>query len=162
MAEPPLPDDCDARLRRLYDYWRSVHPPSGRLPGRQDVDPAALPDLLPWLWIVDVVRQPLRFRYRLVGTEQVRAMERDFTGRFLDEVHPRFLGSATYPQYVAAAEDAEIGYFRGPPAFHISKDYVAIERLILPLARDGRTVDMLLAITIYYSPDQQRPADTGG
>lgn len=157
MSEPPLPADCDRRIRRLYEYWLAVHPPSGGLPGRQHIDPTAVPDLLAWLWILDVERRPLRFRYRLVGTEQVAAMDGDPTGRFLDEVHPAFTGSASYPQYVAAAERAEIGYRRGAPSFHMSKDYVAIERLLLPLARDGRTVDMLLAITVYFSPYQPGP-----
>jgi hypothetical protein len=155
VPNSPLPADCDPRVRRLYDYWRRIHPPSGDLPGRRDIDPAAIVELLPWVWIVDVTREPLRFRYRLVGTEQVHAMERDVTGAFLDEVHPRFVGSASYPQYVAGAERAEIGYLRGPPIFHLSKDYVLIERLLLPLARDGHTVDMLLAITVYFSRDQQ-------
>ncbi|MGO8918965.1 MAG: PAS domain-containing protein [Stellaceae bacterium] len=152
MSEPALPVDCDERIRRLYDYWKAVHPPSGGLPGRQHVDPIAMSKLLPWLWMVDVERNPLRFRYRLVGTEQVSAMDADFTGRFLDEVHPRFLAGFTYPHYVAAAERSEINYYRGAPIFHINKEYVSIERLLLPLAKNGRDVDMLLAITVYHRP----------
>lgn len=152
MADTALPEDCDWRIRRLYDYWRSVHPASGGLPGRQHIDPAAISELLPWLWMVDVERNPLRFRYRLVGTEQVSVMEADLTGRYLDEAHPRFLSSLTYPQYPAAAEHAEVGYHRGPPTFHINKDYVSIERLLLPLAKDGQEVDKLLAITVYHRP----------
>lgn len=30
-----------------------------------------------------------------------------------------------------------------------AKDYVSIERLLLPLAKDGRHVEMLLAMTFY-------------
>ncbi len=150
MSNTALPDDCDRRIRRLYDHWRAVHPASGGLPGRQHVDPAAIPELLPWLWMLDVERDPLRFRYRLVGTEQVSAMGADMTGRYLDEAHPRFLTSLTYPDYVAAAERAEIRYHRGPPTFHINKDYVLIERLLLPLAGDGSEIDKLLAITVYH------------
>lgn len=158
MSEPLLPADCDQRIRSFYDYWQAVRPPSGGLPGRQHIDPSAIPGLLAWLWMVDVERNPLRFRYRLVGTEQVSAMGADFTGRYLDEVHPRFLTGFTYPHYVAAAERAEIGYHRGAPVFHLDKDYVAIERLLLPLAKNGRDVDMLLAITVYHRP----PAGPGG
>jgi hypothetical protein len=158
LSELPLPADCDPRLRRLYDYWLSLRPAAGGLPGRQHIDPAAIRDLLPWIWMVDVERNPLRFRYRLLGTEQVHAMERDFTGRFLDEAHPSFVASVSYPQYVAAAERAEIGYRRGPPVFHLSKDYVAIERLLLPLAKDGATVDVLVAITVYFSPSRRDEA----
>ena len=150
MSSTALSQDCDWRIRRLHEYWLSVHPVGGGLPGRQHIDPTAIPELLPWVWMVDVERDPLRFRYRLIGTEQVRAMETDATGRYLDEAHARFLGSVTYPQYLAAVERAEIGYHRGPPSFHITKDYVSIERLLLPLARDGRTVDVLLALTVYH------------
>jgi hypothetical protein len=154
LTNPPLPADSDPRIQRLYAYWLRVHPRSGGLPGRQHIDPVELRDLLPWLWMVDVERGPLRFRYRLLGTEQVRAMERDLTGRFLDEAHPSFVGSASYPQYVAAAERGQPGYRRGAPSFHLNKDYVALERLLLPLGRDGRNVDMLLAITVYFSPGE--------
>lgn len=150
MPGPPLPLDCDPRLRRLYDYWLKVHPAGGGLPGRQHVDPAAIPDLLPWVWMVDVQHQPLRFRYRLIGTEQVTVMKSDFTGRWLDEAHPEFVASTSYPDYVAAAERAEVGYLRGTPTFHVAKDYLSIERLLLPLARNGSEVDMLLAITVYH------------
>ena len=31
----------------------------------------------------------------------------------------------------------------------LPEDYRSIERLMLPLARDGETVDMLLAISLY-------------
>ena len=145
-----LPDDCDHRLRALYDYWRSRHPPEGGLPGRRHIDPVHVPKLLPWIWLVDVQRSPLRFKHRLVGTEQVRAMERDLTGKWLDEVFPLFLGSPSYRQFTAAAERGEIAYRRGKPQFHLSKEYLAVERLLLPLAKDGKVVDMLLAITVYH------------
>jgi hypothetical protein len=149
---PPLPTDCEERLRRLYDYWSACRPSGQALPGRQHIDPCAVPDLLAWIWLLDVARHPLRFRYRLLGTEQVDAMKRDITGRFLDEVHPSFRSSDSYPQYVAAAEHGAVGYRRGPPTFHISKDYLSIERLLLPLARNGSDVDMVLAITVYHRP----------
>src|SRR5260221_14317471 len=54
-------------LQRLYEYWKAIHPLQG-LPGRQEFDPAAVPDLLPNLWMLDVQREPFRLRYRLFGT----------------------------------------------------------------------------------------------
>ncbi len=143
------PPDCDARVRKLYDHWLSLHSPGAGLPGRQHFDPAAIPALLPWVWMMDVQRQPLRFKHRLVGTEHVRAMGRDFTGVWLDEAYPLFLTSPAYPQFVAAA-GGQVGYRRGPPVFHLSKDYLLMERLLLPLAQNGRDVDVILAITVYH------------
>lgn len=107
--------------------------------------------------MVDVQRRPLRFRYRLLGTEQVEAMEGDFTGRWLDEAHADFAASASYPEYVAAAERAVIGYRRGRPTFHTAKDFISMERLLLPLARNGTAVDILLAITVYDGPTPLAP-----
>jgi len=144
-----LPASCDPRIRQLQQYWRSVHPPGG-LPARQDIDPLHIPSLLPWIWLVDVHRSPLRFRYRLTGTEQVRIMEREVTGQWMDEAHAGFLTSPAYPQFVAVAERGEIAYRRGKLLFHIAKEYLAMERLLLPLTQDGATVDMILAITIYH------------
>src|SRR5690348_8213244 len=48
-----LPENCDHRLRELYEYWRSRHPAEGVLPGRQHFDPVDVPKLLPWIWLVD-------------------------------------------------------------------------------------------------------------
>jgi hypothetical protein len=154
-TEPP--PAADARVLLLYRYWRGIHPAGGGLPGRQHLDPTDLPTaLLPFLWLADVLRAPLRFRYRLLGTEQVRVLGRDFTGCWIDEAHPNFLGSVAYAQFVAAAEHGEAGYRRGHTLIILPADYRSMERLILPLARDGKAVDMLLAISIYHPVTARR------
>jgi PAS domain len=155
FADAP-PPDADERVRRLYQYWLEIHPPGAGLPGRQHLDPTALPPaLLPFLWLADVQREPLRFRYRLLGTEQVGVLGRDYTGQWIDEVHPAFLGSAPSGQFIAAAEHGRPGYRRGSTLIILPKDYLSMERLIMPLARDGRTVDMLLAISVYHKVPRQ-------
>lgn len=107
-----------------------------------------LPRLLRWLWLVDVARDPLRFRARLMGTEHVIAMGHDPTGEWLDIAFPHFLGSANYQDYVTVAEGRP-SYRKGPPTYHIDKQHVVLERIMLPLAADGIRVDMILAITVY-------------
>jgi hypothetical protein len=99
--------------------------------------------------MMDVHRDPLRFRYRLLGTEQVTAMGRDFTGRWLDEAHEQFLSSVSHAQYVTSVESGGIGYLKGSPPYHVTRDFVQVERILVPLARNGRDVDILLALTIY-------------
>ena len=79
-----------SRLRHLYDYWAAKRG-SRRAPTRADIDPLDIPDLLPYLTLVDVLHDPLRFRYRLVGTAVVEALGRDATGRFADK---RLLGTS--------------------------------------------------------------------
>ena len=144
-----LPLGADPRVVELHRYWLGIRLPPDRLPGRQHFDPVAIPRLLRWLWLVDVVRDPLRFRYRLVGSEHVAAFGRDLTGEWLEEAHPAFLDSSAHPAFSAAAGGAAISHYRGPPVYFVRKDFLSIERLILPLARDGRLPDILLGITVF-------------
>jgi hypothetical protein len=147
-AEPP---QGDGRLAQLHAYWRSICPDARTLPGRQHFEPLMVPRLLPWIWLIDVSHDPLRFRYRLIGTIHVDACGWNQTGLYLDQVHPRFIGSSAYPQFCAVAERGDLAFYAGAPTYVIKKDYISIERLIMPLARDGTVVDMLLGITVLHS-----------
>lgn len=141
----------DDKIAVLHRYWRKLCPSSRLLPGRQHFDPLQVPRLLPWVWLIDVSRDPLRFRYRLIGTVHVDACGWNQTGLYLDQVHPRFIGSSAYPQFCAVAEREGLAFYAGPPTYVIKKDYISIERLILPLAADGEVVDKLLGITVLHS-----------
>jgi hypothetical protein len=145
----PLPPDCHPKLRRLFDYWQSIRPADKHLPGRQHFDPLQLRALLPQLWLLDVHRDPLRFRYRLVGTEHVAAMGTDPTGEWYDDAHPALLTSPMYPKIVAAAEQGIPVFRRGPPTIHVPAEYLYLETLLVPLAADGEAVDILVGVTIY-------------
>lgn len=158
MMQTSLPAHCDRRLVQLYEYWRSISPREEGLPGRQHFDPLDIPALLPWVWLVDAHRDPLRFKYRLMGTEHARLSGRDVTGRWMDEVHPDFAQLDVYPQWVAVVERAELGYRRGPPLFPLRDEYEEMERLLLPLARNGADVDMVLAMTVHHP----KPRRAGG
>ena len=145
-----LPPGCDRRLRQLHDYWRSIAPGEHELPGRQHFDPLDIPALLPWVWLLDVYRDPLRFKYRVTGTGHRRVSGRDATGHWMHELHPDFASYESYSEFLAAVERREICYRRGRPVFALCNDVSETERLMVPLARNGRDVDMLLAITIYH------------
>ena len=143
-----LPDDCAASIRALFDYWRSIHPESG-LPGRRHFDPVDVPDLLANLWMVDVARAPLRFRFRLVGTEIVKFTGHDHTGRWLDEVYPGFTTAKAFGFYRDCAQSGEPAYRRGQVPVRSGVKTVEAEQLTLPLAANGRDVDILLMMTLY-------------
>jgi hypothetical protein len=86
----PAGDEVDPRIispriRAFFDYWRSLAV-GGTVPARSLVDPAAIKSLLPHLMIVDLSPEPMRIRYRLVGTEVVRFTGIDITGHYLDEL----------------------------------------------------------------------------
>lgn len=142
-------------FRALLEYWISKFPrdvttdsPAGLLPGRQHIDPADLPArYLAQLLLLDVVPgDPRRFRFRVAGTAFASVAGRDVTGLHYDE-----LGSApdrTVPVVQALnlmVEQAQPVFVEGPLTLP-SDDFFWVKRLGLPLARDGRTVDMVLAL----------------
>jgi hypothetical protein len=150
-AAPAGMAEWHPKIRVLYDYWQRIHPAPGVLPGRQHFDPLEVHTLLPNIWLIDVVRPQLRFRYRLVGTRITEALG-DTTGRWLDEVHPDFHpGSPTHENYLAVATHRDLSWRRGKPVLMAySERCVEIERLLLPLANDGGTVDVILALTVLF------------
>lgn len=141
------------RLQRLLAYWESIHPP-GRLPGRQHLDPIAIRDLVPGLWLVDVQRAPFRLRYRLVGTQIVDAIGREVTGQWLDEAHPHIRAHPHFlERYARVAATGIPSRRRGAARLWRHEDYREVENLILPLASDGTTIDILMVLTVLYRRD---------
>lgn len=143
------------RIKRIHDYWRNLTF-GDVLPGRQHLDPCELADLLPHIWILDVARDPMRFRYRLIGTTITELAGADNTGKWLDEVHPECRpGHPTFEAYRSVAETRKIDWRRGRPFFNHSKRYPELERILLPLATDGKNVDMILGLTVFSRRDEQ-------
>ncbi|MFN4166495.1 MAG: hypothetical protein ACK4GK_18120 [Ferrovibrio sp.] len=149
-----LPADSHPLIRRAHEYWLNIHPPGGGLPGRTRLDPTAVPSLLPHVWLVDVQREPLRFRYRLLGTAIRRVTESGATvvGRWIDEVDPAFApGHPRFAAFAEVAEQGRPGYRKGAPVYPPGLEHLTIERIFLPLAADGSHVDMLFCLSLFLT-----------
>lgn len=148
MAPPQGPiaeSELDLRLKALLDYWRGKCS-AGRLPARADIDPLELRGLLGNINLIEVVRQDdgsRRFRYRLFGTEFVFYHGGDLTGQWVDEI-----GNAVYRQQLVGLYEHVVATGATPM---LSYDYILDSRrhrfqaVILPLASDGREIDMILS-----------------
>ncbi len=141
----------------LHGYWVSIAPVPGLLPGRQHVDPLAIDvRAMPWIFLMDVIRNgdgaALDYRYRLVGTGNVTLVGRDATGELASAVFGRvdapFL-LETFDLTVATA--APTFWIATVPQDRVGE--VTIHRGLFPLARDGRTVDMLLCVAAPWPLD---------
>jgi hypothetical protein len=53
-------------VREFYDYWVSAAP-AQQLPGRQHIRPEDIPGFLSRMFMLDVARDPLRYRYRFAA-----------------------------------------------------------------------------------------------
>ncbi len=143
-------------LQRLYDYWLSKRE-DGKIPGRSDVDPLDIPDILPHICLLDVERtdDSLRFRFRLFGTQHQEFNQRDFTGQLIDEVFPPEAAAKVNAAYRQVVESGEPHYWRENLAFE-GREHIAYERLICPLASDGETVNMLIGAFVFGTKGRGR------
>lgn len=134
-------------VAEMASYWRSIHPRNG-LPGRQHFDPVDVPGLLANIRLVDVHGRPPRFLARLVGTKLVDLHGFDYTGKWLEDAYENFEASGTHLGLLKVLSSHQPDWRRGQPLLSEGKDFVQIERLNLPLATDGETVDMVLSFIL--------------
>ena len=80
----PSWDDSKGNIEALYQYWNSRA--GGLAPQRNDIEPADIKPLLPFLYIVRYEHEPFRVRYILTGTEADRWNGFSLTGRYVDEL----------------------------------------------------------------------------
>src|SRR3954469_8028792 len=144
----------DPRFRAFFDYWLSKAP-DGRLPGRQHIDPLEMRRFLPYILLLDVVREQgrYRFRYRLIGTHVVELHGFSRIGEYVDDYAlAAHYKNTFYPEMSIVTE-------RHQPPFAIRKtpvnqeNFTGYHRLKLPLAADGETVDMIIGLHIGVRPD---------
>jgi hypothetical protein len=139
------------RIHRLHGYWQQQRDKrGGQLPRRGDIAPEQIRDLLPNIMIVDVERDPMRFRYRLVGTRVVEYNGVEFTGRYLGEIG--------WPEEQDLIDSYAFVVNSRRPFFGLL-DWGLVtgavgrcEFVRLPLSEDGEAVTQILAMEDYDFP----------
>ena len=138
----------DDRLRRLFVYWTKKA--AGRIcPARRDIDPLDFDYLLGDIALLEVLYdyEPVRFRYRVMGTRIVQRVACDMTGRWVDEIPTPQLRQATQQNYELVTRDRKAVLQRGTRVLD-GRTY-RYEILRLPLSDDGRVVNMILTANLY-------------
>lgn len=140
-------DISSARIRRLNEYWNSKLRPGEPFPFREDIEATELRDILPLISISDVEHNPLRFRYRLVGTRVVEYNHQEFTGKYLGEIgwvdEHLLLGA-----YIKAVVDRRphFGFY----AWDLRTGGLGrCEFGMFPLTNDGAIIHQIIAIEDY-------------
>lgn len=106
---------------------------------------------MPNIRLVEVHHNPLRFRYRLLGSRVDIVHGRNMVNLWLDEAHGHDRkGEALLSDYRRVVETGQPTWRRGAPHVVPEPECVAVEVLRLPLARDGQTIDMLLCLNLYF------------
>ena len=134
----------------LFSYWSSLRR-KGALPGRLDIDPARIKRLLPTVSLTQVIPNPRDYRFRLAGTGLWSVYGDEITGKRLNDVY-----SAGPADYWRSELDAVVDK-RKPRAGHHNMawrgaGHVTLLWLRLPLASDGREVDLILGYDAVLAP----------
>jgi hypothetical protein len=131
-------------LRELLAYWENKERLLGRMPARADLQPDEMVPFLPFVSLIDVQQQPLRFRFRLVGTGIVSAFGRESTSRMVDE--DLFGSNAEEVErfFSIPLQTHGAAYAAGEYAVVPSGRTLGFETLLLPLSTEGTAIDMLL------------------
>lgn len=128
--------------QEMFAYWASLRR-GANLPARMDLHPSGIKRLLPTVSLIDVVREPRDYRLRLAGTGLYTVYGREITGKALNEVYNTAAADYWRKELDKIVDERRPGVgvhslaWRGAP-------HVSILWLRLPLASNGKDVDMIL------------------
>jgi len=129
-------------LQGLLQLWEG-HRHEGRLPRRADFDPLDLKKFLGRIVLFDVLQDPRRFRFRLVGTDWVLRFGLDPTNTLVDDF-PRVESRPFINEVLGQVADGRVPLWVRR-AVVIEGRYYHYGMLLMPLAADGRQADMIMA-----------------
>ncbi len=130
--------------RFLFNLWQQKST-NGNLPARSDFTPMELKSILTNIVLLDVEHNPVNISIRLMGSFITNIMKADTTGENLQNMAERYswIIDNKKPYYLSKVvpEWAPVDY----------RDY---NILVLPLAEDGSTIDMAMALITPYTLDE--------
>jgi hypothetical protein len=98
----------------------------------------------------------MQFQFRLVGTAIVDFTGRDSTGKWCHDVYQDFETTAAYTRQSSCATDGKPQFCRTPIISNPDRAYIEAERIYLPLAANGKDVDIIIVMTIYLGALTQK------
>ena len=137
-------------LRKVALHWQAARR-HDVIPAWRDLDPAAIKLQLPIIWSWKYDRAADRFKGRLAGEAINTIFGRSLRGRLMEE----FFHGDVYRRMFARHKRivTEPAFYHGAgPVFHHEGRTGSGERIILPLAADGRNGDGLFGATVYELP----------
>ncbi|MEH6526725.1 MAG: PAS domain-containing protein [Sneathiella sp.] len=130
--------------RSALAYWQQAKR-DNLLPSRNDFDLAALASILPNIVLLDVIKNPLDFKYRVIGNEAMQNFTKNYTGVAMSEIPGKGPESAVFSSLKTVVQSKE------PCSQHIpyvgpNHDFKKISSLALPLAKDHVNVDKIMIV----------------
>ena len=151
----PRPDRAanlvNPKLRGLLDYWNTLRGPA-RWPRRSELVPASFKQLLPNVFLIEVLDGGADFSHRLAGEAVIAAHSYDIVHTRVSDVDygspERRQGVMRFYRSIVNRGEAVrlTGRFE-----YLVQDFLEFESLYVPLSRDGERVDFIFGASIFRS-----------
>lgn len=142
----PLDTVSDAGIARVLGLWNQRRG-RDRMPGRGALKPEELAPVLGKVNLLAVLRDPLRFVFRVRGSVIADMHDRDLTGHDVGEMRPPEYRDMLIRHYTEAVELGE------PTLYNIHESRgphdATYRRIILPLGTPQGLVEMLLTVSAW-------------
>ena len=129
-----------------YEHWQNLRGPVRPYPDHKDLDPVEIPQsLLPHCELIEVLSDPLDFRYRLIGTAIYEISRSSYTGLTVRQIPTQAPPSRMF-------DFLELACTRGAPLCarlpYVGPDDLvdAVRNLLLPLGDGSGQVSMFWSI----------------
>lgn len=139
-AQLVVPAQCE-----LFDYWLSCSA-DGEIPHRSVFTPIAIPQLLPYVSLIDVAENG-RFQVRLAGTQLRDIFDREVTGLPVSELE-RMSCAGYWQRACSSVVETRLpmqGAIKSP---RITKDHLVQFWLRMPFAANDGSIRQLLGFDI--------------
>ncbi len=132
-------------FHRIWDLARGEH----FAPRWRDLNFDAFPaKMLPYMYLVDVLREPFRFQYRFIGTRVCELEGWDYTNKFVHDLKPEKLGIAVAEEFKKFAEDPKPVFFMMMADEEANTEglYRVYGGVRLPLSNDGVNLTHIISL----------------
>lgn len=151
ILELPPPRELGPGMLRIWEYW-NLKRGNRSAPRRRDIDPIDMARDLSGIILYDVEPDPVRFRYRLTGSDTDRIHGKALKGHYVDTLEPPEFATMLHDDFSAMLDEGK------PQLARLDFQNVEgrmrhYEALRLPLIdADGQVV----MIMVYANHGQQR------
>jgi hypothetical protein len=139
-------DSWKPEFDRVASWWEKIVAVRGALPCRADFEPTDFPRDLPRIALIEIQTDPFDCRYRVAGTEIAFTAGRDPTGKSFSELYEGDHLEQALATYRAIVEERQPLCGSRVVKRPTPNEFMSYSRLILPLAKDGCAVDMVLLV----------------
>ncbi|HTW53658.1 MAG TPA: PAS domain-containing protein [Stellaceae bacterium] len=137
----------DSRIKALFAYWNGVRG-ERKMPARADIDPAAIPRLLPHVFMYGVSSDG-GYTIRLVGEDVVSFVGHNATGSPAGTIMPP-RSAEVIVKILDAVTNEQVPKFRAGKAHWLAaKSHRDYEACFLPLSADGESVNVVLGGVVF-------------